>query len=123
MSLSSLTELSRRFGLRLATGTSMIRVSIALGSLVLCSTGCGGCDQPALNCDSYGRCEICDAYGCRWANSLPAGGMGGFLRRPRPGPLRAPQGGLVELPPPLMLRRAASAEPAGRPSVAWPPVA
>ncbi|MEJ7732385.1 MAG: hypothetical protein WKG00_24670 [Polyangiaceae bacterium] len=66
---------------------------MALLGLAAFGVGCGGCsDDPSLNCDDAGNCEICDAYGCRPAD--PSGsnarGGGGWGNASGPGARGAP---------------------------------
>ena len=42
-------------------------------SMPFVATGCGGCGPNDVQCDDYGNCQICDAYGCHNANPDPTG--------------------------------------------------
>ena len=70
----SLTKLVGHW-LRPAVSTGVLGIGTALGSLALCSTGCGGCDQPVLSCHD-GECQYCNPYGYDQATPFP-GGYGG----------------------------------------------
>ena len=35
--------------------------------------GSGACEDPNVNCDEFGNCQVCDGYGCHPANTSTTG--------------------------------------------------